>query len=233
MKYLLIAEKPSLMKDIKNSYNKHRSDINKKVGIVDFVSLSGHACRLIEPKEYEDWNKPWKDIDLPIIPTVFKIDAIPRMKKTIADIKKKIKEGDYDGIIVGTDADASGEGNGIYYLLSNYIGITKMHALRLFLDDQTDKGIFEAFMHMTDFYTDPKHVHMTEAYILRSHMDWLMGMNFTLGSSVKSGFTMRVGRVKAPTLKMVYDNCKAIDEFVPHTDFAVDANYAEGFSGSL
>jgi len=233
LKYLLIAEKPSLMKDIKNSYNKHRSDINKKVGIVDFVSLSGHACRLIEPKEYEDWNKPWKDIDLPIIPTVFKIDAIPRMKKTIADIKKKIKEGDYDGIIVGTDADASGEGNGIYYLLSNYIGITKMHALRLFLDDQTDKGIFEAFMHMTDFYTDPKHVHMTEAYILRSHMDWLMGMNFTLGSSVKSGFTMRVGRVKAPTLKMVYDNCKAIDEFVPHTDFAVDANYAEGFSGSL
>lgn len=232
-KYLLIAEKPSLMKDIKNSYNKHKSDINKKVGLVDFVSLSGHACRLIEPKEYDDWDKAWKDIELPMVPPVFKIDAIPRMKKTISDIKKTIKDNDYDGIIVGTDADASGEGNGIYYLLSNYINITKMHALRLFLDDQTDKGIFEAFMNMTDFYKDPKHVHMTEAYLVRSHMDWLIGMNFTIGASVKSGFTMRVGRIKTPTLKLVYDNCKAIDEFVPHTDYAVDVKYAEGFMGSL
>lgn len=230
-RYLFIAEKPSLMRDIEASYKKHKSDVDAKFGQIDFVSLVGHVCRLIEPKEYPEWDGKWADIELPMIPGTFKIDEIASAKKVIAGIKKKLKEGDYDGVIVGTDADV--EGNGIYYLLAHYINITKMPALRFYLEDQTDKGIYKAFMEMTDFYSDPKHVHMTECYLIRSHMDWLIGMNFTIGASVKSGFTMRVGRIKTPTLKLVYDNCKAIDEFTPHTDYAVDSAYADGFAGSL
>ena len=43
---------------------------------------------------------------------------------------------------------------------------------------------------------------------------------------------MKVGRVKAPTLKLVYDNSKAIDEFVPHSDYELQADYKEGFTGT-
>jgi len=230
-KYLFLAEKPSLMKDIKNSYNKHKVDIELKVGKIDFLSLSGHACRLIEPKEYPEWDCSWKDIDLPMIPKTFKIDKIASMSKIIDNIKKTLKENNYDGIIVGTDNDV--EGNGIYYLLSNHLNITKMPALRYFAEDQTDKSIYKALMSLTDFYSYPRDVHMTESYLIRSHMDWLIGMNFTTGITVKAGCISHVGRVKTPTLKLVYDNCKAIEKFVPHTDFAIDCKYSDGFSGNL
>lgn len=224
-RFLFIAEKPSLMRAVQSTYMKHKKEINDAVGEIDFVALAGHVCRLIEPSEYEDWNGKWKDIELPMIPKVFKIDAINDKKKIISDIKKRIKENGYDGIIVGTDADV--EGNGIYYLLENHIGITKMKALRFFEQDQTDKAILKSFHSLTDFHSYPRDVNMTKSYLVRSHMDWLIGMNFTVGFSVKAGFTMKVGRVKAPTLKLVYDNSKAIDEFVPHTDYAISAIYAD------
>ena len=222
-KYLFIAEKPSLMRAVKDVYNRHKKEINDEVGIIDFIALAGHVCRLIEPSEYPKWDEKWKDLELPMIPNPFKIDAIPDKKKIIKDVKKMIDENSYTGIIVGTDADV--EGNGIYYLLETYLNITKMKALRFFEQDQTDAGILKSFKELTDYHKNDRDVNMTKSYLIRSHMDWLIGMNFTVGFSVKSGFTMKVGRVKAPTLKLVYDNCKAIDEFIPHTDFALEVNY--------
>lgn len=230
-KYLFIAEKPSLMREVKKTYDKHKSEVNSKVGLIDFTALSGHVCRYILPNEYEEWNVKWVDIDLPMIPKTFKIDAISDKKKMVSDIKKQIKDGNYDGIIVGTDSDV--EGNGIYYLLETHLGIGKTNALRFFENDLTDKALLESLLTMTDFHKNPRDVHMTEAFEIRSKMDWLIGMNFSVGFSVKSGFTMKVGRVKVPTLKLVYDNSKAIDEFVPHTDFELKAKYVEGFDGVL
>lgn len=230
-KYLFIAEKPSLMREVKKTYDKHKSEVISKVGQIDFTALSGHVCRYLLPNEYEDWNVKWVDINLPMIPKTFKIDAISDKKKLISDIKNQIKIGNYDGIIVGTDSDV--EGNGIYYLLETYLGIGKTNALRFFENDLTDKALLESLLTMTDFHNNPRDVHMTEAFKIRSEFDWLIGMNFSVGFSVKSGFTMKVGRVKGPSLKLVYDNSKAIDEFVPHTDFELKAKYKEGFDGVL
>ena len=231
MKYLLIAEKPSLMRDIEATYKKHKKDIISKVGEVDFTALAGHVCQLVPPSGYPDWDEKWADIDLPMIPKVFKIAPIPSAKKLITDIKDKVKKNKYDGIIVATDADT--EGNGIYYLLSEHLGLKKMKTLRFFINDQTDAELLKSFLSMTDFYKNPRDVHMTEAYLIRSHMDWLMGMNYTVGATVNSGALLKIGRVKTPTLKIVYDNCKEIDEFVPHTDFGLDALYVPGFRGNL
>lgn len=229
-KYLFIAEKPSLMREVEKTYNKNRKEVNSKVGEIDFIALSGHVCRLLKPDEYEEWNEKWSDINLPMIPSVFKIGAMQDKKKIIKDIKDKLTSTKYDGIIVGTDSDV--EGNGIYYLLENHLSLTKMEALRFYETDLTEKGLLDSLLIMTDYHTNPRDVHMTEAFKIRSHMDWLIGMNFTVGFSVKSGFTMRVGRVKAPTLKLVYDNSKEIEEFVPHTDYELQASYIEGFDGT-
>ena len=229
-KYLFIAEKPSLMRAVRDVYKKHITDVKKKVGEIEFVALSGHVCRLLLPNEYTVWDAKWKDIDLPMIPSSWKIGAISDKKKTIDEIKKKIKENKYDGIIVGTDADT--EGNGIYYLLEQYLKLEKMKALRFFEQDQTDKAILTSLLNMTDYHKAPRDVNMTNSFLIRSHMDWLIGMNFSVGFTVKSEFLMKVGRVKAPTLKLVYDNSKAIDEFVPHSDYELQADYKEGFTGT-
>lgn len=229
-KYLFIAEKPSLMREVEKTYKKNKKEIDSIVGEIDFISLSGHVCRLLKPDEYSEWDTKWADIDLPMIPKVFKIGAMDDKKKMVKDIKDKLKSTKYDGIIVGTDSDV--EGNGIYYLLEKHLSLTKMQALRFYENDMTEKALLESLKTLTDYHTNPRDVHMTEAFKIRSHMDWLIGMNFSVGFSVKSGFTMRVGRVKAPTLKLVYDNSKDIDEFVPHTDYELQASYKEGFDGT-
>lgn len=228
-RYLFIAEKPSLMREVEKTYKKHKSDIESIIGEIDFMALAGHVCRFLEPSEYPEWDEKWKDIKLPMIPKTFKIDAIHDKKKIIAELEKKIKTG-YDGIIVGTDSDV--EGNGIYYLLEQYLGLDKMEAFRFFEDGLTDTEILRSFHSITDYHKNARDVHMTEAFRIRSHLDWLSGMNFTVGFSVKAGFTMKVGRVKVPTLKLVYDNSTAIDNFEPHTDYELKAVYKEGFSGN-
>lgn len=229
-KYLFIAEKPSLMREVEKTYKKNKKEIDSIVGEIDFISLSGHVCRLLKPDEYSEWNTKWADIDLPMIPKVFKIGAMDDKKKMVKDIKDKLKSTKYDGIIVGTDSDV--EGNGIYYLLEKHLSLSKMQALRFYENDMTEKALLESLKTLTDYHTNPRDVHMTEAFKIRSHMDWLIGMNFSVGFSVRSGFTMRVGRVKAPTLKLVYDNSKDIDEFIPHTDYELQASYKEGFDGT-
>lgn len=217
------------MREVEKTYKKHKSDIESIIGEIDFMALAGHVCRFLEPSEYPEWDEKWKDIKLPMIPKTFKIDAIHDKKKIIAELEKKIKTG-YDGIIVGTDSDV--EGNGIYYLLEQYLGLDKMEAFRFFEDGLTDTEILRSFHSITDYHKNARDVHMTEAFRIRSHLDWLSGMNFTVGFSVKAGFTMKVGRVKVPTLKLVYDNSTAIDNFEPHTDYELKAVYKEGFSGN-
>lgn len=52
MKYLYLAEKPSAMKAVKAAYEAS----NKPLGDIDFFALSGHICKLCEPKQYDDWT---------------------------------------------------------------------------------------------------------------------------------------------------------------------------------
>lgn len=202
---LYIAEKPSTMILVKKAYERS----NKPCGDITFVALAGHVCGLMEPKEYSQWNLKWKDLKLPMVPDSFRIKSIkPDLVKKIRDL---IKSGDYKGIIVGTDSDV--EGNGIYALLEKNLHLEKMKAYRFFETDLTDKGIMDSFKNLTDFHTCPRDVGMTQAFWIRAQFDWLIGFNLSVAYTVKTGMLMRVGRVKAPTLKLVYDNCKAIDEF--------------------
>lgn len=232
MKYLFIAEKKSVMDSVLETYKKHKADIISKVGEIDFIAVSGHICRYLEPDEYPQWKGlKWQETDLPMIPKPFIVSTIEdKQKKYIfLKIKNTIEATSYDGIIVATDSDV--EGNGIYYLVCEKLKLKHYQTLRFFEQSMTDKEILNSLYHMTDFYRNPRDVRMTEAYLVRSHADWLIGMNATRALSIKTGETLRVGRVKAPALKLVYDNSKTIDEFVPHSDYLAKAIYFEEFSG--
>lgn len=220
------------MDSVLETYKKHKADIIYKIGEIDFIALSGHVCRYLEPDEYPQWKGlKWQEVVLPMIPNPFIVSTIEeKQKKNIfLRIKNAIATTAYDGIIVATDADI--EGNGIYYLLCEQLNLKYYRTLRFYEQSMTDKEILNSLYHMTDFYQYPRDVRMTEAYLVRSHADWLIGMNGTRALSIKTGETLRVGRVKAPSLKIVYDNSKAIDEFVPHSDYLAKAVYFEGFSG--
>lgn len=211
MRYLYIAEKMSSMQAVKEAYKQN----NSPLGPIDFLALSGHVCGYYEPKLYDEWNVPWRDIHLPMVPKEFKIKCL---RKDLVDrVKDTLKQNKYDAIIVGTDSDV--EGNGIYALLEKYLHLEKYTTLRFYETDLTDKGIMASFRSLTDFHTNPRDYHMTQAYFIRSQFDWLVGMNLTVAYSVKTNLLMRVGRVKAPTLKLVFDNCEAIDNFTQKESF--------------
>lgn len=205
MKYLFIAEKPSAMKTIQSVYKANK----KRFGDIDFFALSGHICKLCEPKEYEKWNIKWYERKLPMIPDPFMIGVLDQKK--VNDLKHQLKENKYDAIIVGTDSDV--EGNGIYDLIETYLGLQNYKTYRFFESDLTPEGILKSLAHMEDYHTNPRDIGMTQAFRIRSRFDWLIGFNLTVAYTLKSGFLMKVGRVKAPTLKLVYDNCKKIEAF--------------------
>ena len=224
MKYLFIAEKASLMRDVMSCYNNHQDEIIKKVGYIDFIALAGHVCTVFEPNDYDDWaEKKWGDVDDPMIPAQWRIKPINDngKKKIISQIKNSVDS--YDGVIVGTDSDV--EGYGIYFLLENYLGITKKKALRFIEHSLTDEEILTSLLSMTDYHTDIKHRRFVESFLLRSRADWLYGMNCTRMLSVKLQEMIATGRVKAPTIKLVYDNSMAIDNFKPQDYWNLCMNY--------
>lgn len=210
--YLFISEKPSAMRAVRDVYE--HSD--KWLGPIDFFALSGHICRLLQPKEYAQWkNRKWSEINLPMVPETFATGI--ENARIFQDLKKRLSDRRYDGIIVGTDSDL--EGNGIYDLIEQTLSLQKYKTYRFFEKDLTEKGIMESLHALTDYHREPRDVRMTQAYRIRSRFDWLIGYNMSVGYTVRAGFNMRVGRVKAPTLKLVYDNCKAIDEFQPKSSY--------------
>lgn len=224
-KLLLIAEKPSLMRDLKATYNAHENEIPYTI---DFIALSGHICGYAAPKEYDGWDLKWKDLPVPMIPEKWKINVMNDKKKMFNEIENKIKTINYDGFICATDADR--EGNLIYYLLESKMQLKKK-TYRLWVHDLTDKVILESFKNMVDLHEDQFQKNLTYASILRSRFDWLVGMNATVSASTHSNMLMKIGRVKTPTLKIVYDNSMAIDNFKPTTTFQIESVYTEGFSG--
>jgi len=226
-KLLLIAEKPSLMRDLRATYNAHAGEIPFDI---DFVALAGHICGYAAPKEYNDWGLKWKDLPVPMIPEKWKINVMNDKKKMFSEIEEKIKTGNYNGFICATDADR--EGNLIYYLLEAKMQLKKK-TYRLWVHDLTDKVILESFKNMVDLHKDEFQKNLTYASILRSRFDWLVGMNATVSASTHSNMLMKIGRVKTPTLKIVYDNSMAIDNFKPATTFHIESIYTEGFTGIL
>lgn len=222
MRYLFIAEKPSLMREVQSCYRNHTEQVKAAVGEIDFTALAGHVCELYKPVDYEEWSgMKWREIQYPVIPQEWKIRGKQDKKDILNRIKSNIRK--YDGIIVGTDSDV--EGYGIYWMLEHFLHLEKYKTLRFVEHSLTDKEILQSLLTMTDYHTDAVHVASTNAYLVRSRADWLFGMNCSMMMSCKKNVTLRVGRVKAATLGIVYNNSMAIEHFKPEKYYQVEADY--------
>jgi DNA topoisomerase-3 len=232
--YLALVEKPSACREFQKVYNSHRSQIESKIGgDIEFFALAGHLVRNAEPKELQ-WDKKWQVLyeeDLPMIPSEWVLKPIDRNKNILNELKKKIKDNQYDGYIAMTDSDQ--EGNLIYHLVATYLEINKCETLRFFETSLTEKDILASFMSMEDFYKTPRHANTTKSGVFRSRWDWLIGMNLTTAYTVRFGELTKFGSVKAPTLRLIYKNCMDIDSFVPHTTYGVKSQHTDGFESTL
>ena len=223
MKYLLISEKPSLMRAVQSAFFKAHMNFE-----VDFMSLHGHCCTLKSPGDYKEEWKTWNLDTLPMIPEKF--EHVPVDGKLVAEIQKQLSSTKYDGFINCTDAER--EGQNIFYSLYDYLG-SNLPVKRFWASDLTDEKLIDAWKHLKDDQHDTYLKNLTDAALLRAQADWLVGMNFSRMVSITNGKSIPVGRVMTVVLAMLAKREEEIKNFKPVTTYDVMVDYKEGFSGKL
>lgn len=232
-KALLIAEKPSYMRDIQAAYMHYRNQINYDI---DFCCQAGHLVELLDPVEINPIYKKWDLSLLPIDPEKeggWKYKVIRKSKNLYDEIKQKIESGQYDVIIHAGDTD--NEGELLVNLVLEKIGCS-LPVLRLWGNSTTDTDLGIALQNLEDDSL-PKYRNRYEAAKLRQHTDWLFGMNGSraIADRIYAGrdYKIAAGRVMTWVLATIVDREDAIKNFVPHTSYGINVMYDNGLTGSL
>ncbi|MEE1130128.1 MAG: toprim domain-containing protein, partial [Caryophanon sp.] len=142
MRALLIAEKPSLMRDIQKVYQKMNMELS-----IDFTSFVGHVVELKEPHEYNAEWKKWDLTLLPMIPQRFEFRVKKTAAKVYREIEQLLKTNHYDFIINACDAGMEGEN--IFYSFYKKVGC-QLPVKRFWTSQTTEPAIREALTSLLD-----------------------------------------------------------------------------------
>lgn len=228
MKKLIIAEKPSVARDLASALGRvpKKGDVYENDEYV-ISSAVGHLVELFMPDDIDKKFKAWSLKTLPIIPEKFQLKPIEKTKPKFNELKKLLRRKDIEYVINACDAGREGELIFSYiYELSN----SKLPVKRLWMVSMTPSGIREAFANIRDAEEMRP---LQNAARCRSESDWLIGINGTRALT-KRMFGIQnvatVGRVQTPTLALVVDREHAIRAFEPRTFWQVKATFkiAEG-----
>ncbi|MCB5951969.1 DNA topoisomerase III [Enterococcus sp. BWT-B8] len=219
-KQLIIAEKPSVAKDLSrvlNAKNKNKSYYEGPDVIVTWAL--GHLLGLKMP---EDLNKDWQNWQmetLPMLPKQLGIKPLPKTGHQLKAIKQLASRKDVGEAVIATDAGREGELVARWIL--EYIRFDKP-VKRLWISSQTDKAIKEGFRKLKPA---KEYDNLYYSALARAKADWLVGLNVTRALTVKYQDNLSAGRVQTPTLALVRDQEKKIESFRPQTYFTVDLLY--------
>ena len=226
-----IAEKPSLGIEVANALGggaKRNGYIEGNGWIMTWVF--GHVYGLLMPQEYDEKYKFWSINNLPILPEQMKLKPSKDATAQINIIKKLLNES--DSAVNCGDADREGQllVDEVFQVL-NY----KKPISRIWINDMTKTGIQKSIKN--EFSNNDKKG-LSDAGACRRDSDWLVGFNFTQlvtlslrSTNNKASGTQNIGRVMTPTLKIVVDRDRAIENFKPMDFYEVYADYDLGFSG--
>ena len=196
-----IAEKPSVARDIARIIGATSSHDGYMEGNGFQVTWTfGHLCTLKEPHDYTPMWKSWSLTSLPMIPERFGIKLIDDQ-----GIKKQF------GIIEGLMQKAG----------------AKCPVSRLWISSMTDEAIREGFQNLKD-QADYQPLYL--AGLSRAIGDWLLGMNATRLYTLRYGQNRQVlsiGRVQTPTLALIVNRQKEIDNFKPEPYWVLATVYRD------
>ena len=208
-----IAEKPSVAKDIARIIGANSARDGYMEGNGYQVTWTfGHLCELKEPDDYTPMWKRWSLSALPMIPQRFGIKLIndEGIKKQFSTIERLMQAA--DSIINCGDAGQEGE------LIQRWVmqkAQAKCPVKRLWISSMTDEAIKQGFAELKD---QQEYQSLYLAGLSRAIGDWLLGMNATRLYTLKYGQNKQVlsiGRVQTPTLALIVNRQKEIDNFEP------------------
>ena len=206
-----IAEKPSVAKDIARIIGATSAHDGYMEGNGFQVTWTfGHLCTLKEPHDYTPMWKSWSLTALPMIPERFGIKLIdqPSIKKQFSIIEGLMQKAER----IVNCGDAGQEGELIQRWVMQKAG-AKCPVSRLWISSMTDEAIREGFQNLKD-QQDYQPLYL--AGLSRAIGDWLLGMNATRLYTLKYGQNRQVlsiGRVQTPTLALIVNRQKEIDNF--------------------
>ncbi len=216
MKSLVIAEKPSVARDIARvlGANQKNGGILEGKNYVVTWAL-GHLVTLADPEEYDKKYEKWEMATLPMLPKEMKLVVIRQTGRQFSVVKTQLFRKDIGEIIIATDAGREGE------LVARWIlekaGCHKP-IKRLWISSVTDKAIKEGFANLKDGHD---YDNLYRAAVARAEADWLVGMNGTRALTCKYNAQLSCGRVQTPTLAMIAKREEEIRKFVPKEYYGI------------
>ncbi len=225
---LCIAEKPSVARDLA----KQLKAFSMKEGYIEGNGYAvtwtfGHLCMLKDPEDYHSWWKQWDNRMLPIIPKRFGIKPIPQKsyERQLDIITELVAKAEY--VINCGDAGQEGE------LIQQWVlqlAKCKVPIKRLWVSSLTEEALAEGFQNLR---TNEEMQPLYHAGLARAIGDWILGINATrlyttrYRSYAASRQPLSVGRVQTPTLALIVDRQKEIENFVPQTTYEIRTLYRQ------
>jgi DNA topoisomerase III len=232
---LILAEKPSVAKNIADALQvKKRNDGYFEGSNYIITWAFGHLLELYDAKDYDANMKSWKMENFPFIPSSFKykVKSNPKNRdqadggaaKQLKTIQYLMNRKDIEAIISACDYDREGQliGDSIIYKFKP----TKP-VYRLLLNEWTKEGVLEGLKALKP---NEAMRPLLDAGMSRQWADWVIGINLTSVTTLKyqkgKGKALNIGRVLLPTLKIIYDRDKEIENFIPEDYFKLTATFS-------
>ena len=220
-----IAEKPSVGRDIARILGATKDHKTYMEGNGYQVTWTfGHLCELKMPEDYTPMWKSWSLSSLPMIPPRFgiRLKNDQGIRNQFATIEKLMQAA--DTIVNCGDAGQEGE------LIQRWVmqkAQAKCQVKRLWISSMTDEAIREGFQKLKD---QSEYQPLYLAGLSRAIGDWLLGINATRLYSIKygqPGKPLSVGRVQTPTLALIVNRQKEIDNFKPEPYWVLATVYRD------
>lgn len=222
MKSLIIAEKPSLARNViqaiekREKFTRNNGYYESKNYIVSWAV--GHLLELKNIEDYEGKKMKWTDIKLPYVPSKFEFKIKVNTKDQFKILKELINRKDVNSIYNCGDPDREGEV--IIKNILNEVKNTKI-VYRLWLADQEESTILKSLDEKT---LDSNYDNLYAEGIARTIIDWILGINETIYLTNKTGQLLRAGRILVPVVKKIYDRDMEIKNFIPLTYYQAESD---------
>lgn len=224
MKALVLAEKPSVAKEIARVLGcgqKHKSYMEGPKYVVTWAL--GHLVTLAEPEDYDVKYRTWNLEDLPLLPAKMNLKVLKETSHQYKAVAALCKRSDISELIIATDAGREGE------LVARWImelAHWRKPFKRLWISSQTDKAIKDGFANLKP---GKDYNNLFASAVCRAEADWLIGLNITRALTVKYNAQLAAGRVQTPTLSMMMEREREIASFQSQPYWTVTAELG-GFS---
>ena len=237
-KSLLITEKPSVAMEFAKvlKINGTRKDgyLEAENWIVTWCV--GHLVTMSYPEKYDENLKFWRLDTLPFMPKEYKYEVIPSVQRQFNVIQSLLTREDVDSVYVATDSGREGEY--IFRLVEQQIGIKKPNRRRVWIDSQTEEEIKRGISEAKDL---SEYDSLSDSAYLRAKEDYLIGINFSRLLSIIYGrrlakeleedrVSISVGRVMTCVLGMIVSREREIRGFVKTPYYKIVGEFGDGNS---